>query len=258
MSNSYFKFKQFVVNQSLSAMKVGTDGVLIGAWCRLEAEAQLQRILDIGTGSGLIALMLAQRTDGFLKQPHIDAIEIDRDSFMQATENFEASPWSGRLRAINSSLQQLWSDSEVSNELLYDHIVSNPPYFNNSLTSPDRARTTARHTGELSFEELAHGVGRLLAADGLFSVIIPSSQEGMVASAMGEVGLCALRVTDVFPRPDKPAKRVMMEFCRRERAELNADKADKPKRTSLIIENDARHDYSDDYKRLTADFYLAF
>ncbi|MFM2293328.1 MAG: hypothetical protein RIS29_3141, partial [Bacteroidota bacterium] len=140
MANPFFRFKQFTVFHDRCAMKVGIDGVLLGCWTNV---ADTSMVLDIGTGTGLIALMIAQRTDA-----HIDAIDIDEGAFEQAMINVQASPWSSRLNVVLSSLQDFVSDKK------YDLIVSNPPYFINSLKNPDEQRTTARHTDSLTHEEL--------------------------------------------------------------------------------------------------------
>ena len=135
MSNPFFRFKQFVIDQSRAAMKVGTDGVLLGAWCALRGDEQ--DILDVGCGSGLIALMAAQRT----RDAGIVGIDIDHDSCMQAEENVARSPWAGRVHIAEISLQDFASATPQR----FDHIVSNPPFFLSSLRSPDRARCNARH-----------------------------------------------------------------------------------------------------------------
>lgn len=238
MANTYFNFKRFTIHQQSAAMKVGTDGVLLGAWCRVE-ECQ-RRILDIGTGTGVIALMLAQRSENFAVPSTIEAIEIDFDSFVQTTENVSISIWESRIRPVHSSLQDFDSDTP------YDHIVSNPPYFNNSLTSPDASRTKARHTGDLSYSDLACGVDRLLAKEGLFSVIIPCSESAELIAIFERCGFFVWRTTNVFPRADKPAKRVLLEFGRQPKL---------MKYATLVIETDVRHEYTDDYRSLTKDFY---
>lgn len=159
MSNIYFKFKQFTVYQDRCAMKVGTDGTLLGAWTDV---TKSRTILDIGTGTGLIALMLAQRS----LTTQITAIDIDIDSVMQAESNVALSPWCDRVKVFCSSLQDF-------NGSGYDTIVSNPPYFVNSLKCPNGHRTLARHTASLSYKDLFDGVTRMLSDDGEFSVIIP-------------------------------------------------------------------------------------
>jgi tRNA1Val (adenine37-N6)-methyltransferase len=159
MSNSFFSFRQFSISQDRCAMKVGTDGVLLGAWA-----PGGQRILDVGTGTSLIALMMAQR----FPTSHVVGIDIDEESCSQAIENVNNSSFSDRVDVVKSSLQQFFVEEP------FDAIVSNPPYFVNSLKNPDARRTLARHTDSLSFEDLFRGVDRLLSEYGVFSVIIPT------------------------------------------------------------------------------------
>ena len=147
MSNPYFRFKQFTVWHDRCAMKVGTDGVLIGAWCDVDA---CRRILDVGCGTGLISLMIAQRTSD---RTMIEGVEIDAVAAEQAAENTDRSPWKNRLRIHTSD----FLDFATSATVRYDHIVSNPPYFEKSLLPEDAARLTARHTGRLTYESLLRG-----------------------------------------------------------------------------------------------------
>ena len=156
MSNPYFQFKQFTVWHDQCAMKVGTDGVLLGAWASVE---RARRILDIGTGTGLVALMLAQRS---LLDAKIVALEIDEAAAGQARENVARSPWQERIEVVQADFKKYRSSDK------FDVIVSNPPYFVDSLECPDRQRAAARHNDSLTYEELLEGVNRLLAADGLF------------------------------------------------------------------------------------------
>ena len=230
-----FTFKQFHIDHSRCAMKVGTDGTLLGAWVRLPDTTR--SILDIGTGSGLIAIMAAQRS----AEAHITAIDIDADCVAQARLNAEASPWGDRISVQHTSLQ------EFATEERFDVIVSNPPYFIDSLTSPDAGRTTARHTATLPFEELVSGVKRLLAPDGHFSLILPTVEaERFISAARGILFLS--RRCDVFPKPSAAVKRVMMEFS------LSPQLP--PLSEQLTIESDTHHDYTEEYRALTQDFYL--
>ncbi|MBR6815457.1 MAG: methyltransferase [Alistipes sp.] len=219
-------------------MKVGTDGTLLGAWAALPPHAK--KILDIGTGSGLIAIMAAQRHP----TAKITAIDIDKDCVMQATENAVASPWAERIEVIESLLQ------EYSPEEKFDVIISNPPYFADSMHSPDKQRTTARHTASLSFKELTEGVLRLLADDGLFAVILPTAESELLLSA-SRGRLFTWRRCEVWSTPESGARRIMLELKR----EPPKDLAQKEK---IIIEQGGRHVYSEEYKALTADFYLNF
>lgn len=238
MRRGGFTFKQFHIDHSRCAMKVGTDGTLLGAWATLPPHAK--KILDIGTGSGLIAIMAAQRHP----IAKITAIDIDKDCVMQATENAVASPWAERIEVIETPLQ------EYSPEEKFDVIISNPPYFADSMHSPDRQRTTARHTASLSFKELTDGVLRLLADDGLFAVILPTAESELLLSA-SRGRLFTWRRCEVWSTPESGARRIMLELKR----EPPKDLAQKEK---IIIEQGGRHVYSEEYKALTADFYLNF
>ena len=177
MRNQFFKFKQFSVNQDNCAMKVGTDGVLLGAWCDVESA---KMVLDIGTGTGLIALMIAQRTDCAL----IDAVEIDKSAYVQASGNFKDSRWCGRIGVFNLDFKQYVDECNTK----YDLIVSNPPYFENSLKSSNLERTMARHTDSLSFDELLHGASMLLSESGIISLIVPNG----VDNRLGEIDYCTV------------------------------------------------------------------
>lgn len=238
MRRGGFTFKQFHIDHSRCAMKVGTDGTLLGAWAALPPHAK--KILDIGTGSGLIAIMAAQRHP----IAKITAIDIDKDCVMQATENAVASPWAERIEVIESPLQ------EYSPEEKFDVIISNPPYFADSMHSPDRQRTTARHTASLSFKELTDGVLRLLADDGLFAVILPTAESELLLSA-SRGRLFTWRRCEVWSTPESGARRIMLELKREPLKDL-------AKKEKIIIEQGGRHVYSEEYKALTADFYLNF
>lgn len=238
MRRGGFTFKQFHIDHSRCAMKVGTDGTLLGAWATLPPHAK--KILDIGTGSGLIAIMAAQRHP----TAKITAIDIDKDCVMQATENAVASPWAERIEVIETPLQ------EYSPEEKFDVIISNPPYFADSMHSPDKQRTTARHTASLSFKELTDGVLRLLAENGLFAVILPTTESELLLSA-SRGRLFTWRRCEVWSTPESGARRIMLELKR----EPPKDLAQKEK---IIIEQGGRHIYSEEYKALTADFYLNF
>lgn len=222
-------------------MKVGTDGVLAGAWARVEPWQE--RLLDIGAGTGLIALMLAQRTEEWGAE--IDAVEIDGGSFAQAEANISGSPWSGRMRAHHSSVQDFAGDTDRR----YYHIVTNPPYFVNSLLPPDQGRTLARHASSLGSGELLGCMDALLAPSGIFSLIIPADGwKEFALSARGK-GFHMRRRTAVFSVPDAPAKRMLMEFSRT---------GGGCEETELVIEAGAPRDFTPEYRELTKDFYLKF
>lgn len=229
---SAFRFKQFAVEQDDVAMKVGTDGVLLGAWVDV---AVASRILDIGTGTGVIALMLAQRSGA----ESIVGIDIDSVATARANSNFSLSPWSTRLMACNSPVQQF--DGEK-----FDLIVSNPPYFTDSLLCPDSRRTLARHTTELSLIDLDDAVQRLLADAGRFALILPAEQmERYIALS----ALTVVRRCDVYSYPGGDVKRVMAELSR------GAQMATETQNIAIYTE---KRDYSAEYRELTKDFYLKF
>lgn len=241
--NNYFAFKQFTVWQDKTAMKVGTDGVLLGTMTAhpLYSDHDIPnhcRILDIGTGTGLVALIMAQRFPSAV----IDAIDIDTDATRQATDNFKASPWSDRLNAICADITSFAPSQR------YDIIVCNPPYFNNSLHSPDTQRSVARHTITLDYDSLASAVAQLLTSNGLFSVILPTDSFALFHNCASRHGLSCISHTDILTTPTKPSKRVVAEFV------ITSDS--KPvKNNNLIIEL-SRHTYSTDFKLLTEEFYL--
>jgi tRNA1Val (adenine37-N6)-methyltransferase len=238
---SSFRFKRFTIEQERCAMKVGTDGVLLGAWCSVVPNAR--HALDIGSGSGLIALMVAQRGEAWGLR--VDGVEPDEGSAEQSQENVAASPWRDNVRIINTRLQDFETD------LRYDLIVSNPPYFADSLLPPNAARSRARHTDSLDFAELARGAAHLLTADGRFAVIVPRDRAAdMVAECVAE-GLFPLRRTDVIPKEGAPAKRTMLEFYPR-----TAAAAATTTHSTLTILAAGRQ--TPDYRTLTAAFYLNF
>lgn len=229
-----FRFKQFTIHQDRCAMKVGTDGVLLGAWAMLE---QAERILDIGTGLGLIALMAAQRNPS----AQIDAIEIEPQAYMQAQENVSASPWPGRIRLHRVALQ------EFEAPYPFDCIVCNPPFFVNSTKTPDENRTLARHSDTLPHTELAGHAARLLAPGGNFCVILPVNEANeFIRYAQGSQ-LYPTRVTRILPTPEKTPKRKLIQFT----------KWQKPCNENDLIIELSRHQYSEEYIRLTRSFYLS-
>ena len=229
-----FRFKQFAVEQDDVAMKVGTDGVLLGAWAACDGA---KRILDIGTGTGLIALMLAQRN----AEAQIHAVEIDETATRRARANFDISPWTERLEVEQTAVQH-YSPSEK-----FDLIISNPPYFVDSLQCPDAKRTTARHTQDLTFDELDRAVCRLLAEDGIFALILPTAEFEKYLSL---TQLHLVRRCDVHPTTGAAVKRVMAEFAKSKTATLTLE--------NITIEQERRGDYTDEYRALTKEFYLKF
>lgn len=243
MPNTSFRFKQFTVHQQHCAMKVGTDGVLLGAWADVDGAT---RMLDVGTGTGLVALMLAQRTPAGVR---IDAVEIDPDAVRQARENFLESPWPGRLQLEEISFQAFSERYRGKPDVFpkYSHIVSNPPYFIHSLPPGDRKRHIARHAAALPYGDLLRGTAALLEDDGAFTVIFPSEEAALFIALAAGYGLFCRRRLEVKGTPDKPVKRVLMEFRFRE-GDTASD--------VLHIEEGGRHCYSEKYSRLTGEFYL--
>nr|WP_319399913.1 methyltransferase [uncultured Carboxylicivirga sp.] len=238
MANSFFRFKQFTVNQEKAAMKVGTDGVLLGAWAGCD---NARKILDIGTGSGLIALMMAQRNPN----AEIIAIEIDEDACEQANQNFKTSPWSDRLSVVHTSLQDYCYTANK-----FDLIVSNPPFFNNSLKSSDQARNKARHTDSLSYEELFYCSHQLSEEDAALSFIIPSVSEKEVIRIKNDYDYNLSRVMRVQGDINKQIVRTLFEFKTKPVSSIS--------KKNICIEKGRRHLYSEEYIALTKDFYLAF
>ena len=245
MGSPNFRFKQFTVWHDRCAMKVGTDGVLLGAWCPLATATSEgeYKVLDIGTGSGLIALMLAQRATSIDDTPIvIDTIDIDAGAAEQAKFNFEQSPWSKLLRIYQSTLQEWQSEKE------YDLIVSNPPYFQGSLKNPDAQRATARHTDSLSYNELIAHSERLLRRNGTLALVLPIEAEEDILSLAAAAGLSPIAITYVHTKPGKPVKRILMALTK-------GDAVGEVDGNHFYIES-ADSPRSEEYKKLTEEFYL--
>lgn len=235
MANSYFQFKRFTVCQQHCAMKVGTDGTLLGAWAA--APQAPGRILDIGTGTGLIALMMAQRFPEAL----VTAIDIDEMAVSQAAENIAASPFADRISVVAADVQTFRTAEK------FDSIVCNPPFFEDSLTCPDPQRTEARHTVTLGYRQLMEAAFRLLAITGRLSVIIPADCRSRLESEAHLAGFFVSRVCSVQTTPSKPPKRYMIEFAKTPVNEVDM--------TTGIIEISPQV-RSDWYRQLTEDFYI--
>lgn len=235
MTNSYFRFKQFIVHQDHCAMKVGTDGVLLGAWSNV---VEARNVLDVGTGTGLLSLMIAQRS-----QADIVAIEIEKGAVMQAIDNVNNSPWKERIEVRHCSLQEFVKKFDYK----FDYIISNPPFFRSSLKSPDSERAMARHTDSLSYEDLIASFSKLLDKKGMCSVILPFPEKDLFLGLSESKGLFPIRMVTIYPTPTSVPKRVLIEFsfCGGE-CEYR----------DLVIEDNGRHQYSEEYKKLTRDFYL--
>ena len=236
MGNSWFQFKQFRIEQEKSALKVGTDGVLLGAWCKVH---ETSRVLDVGTGTGLIALMLAQRSEA-----EISAIEINEDAYRDALNNFQKSPWTDRLSLYPADFNIF----QESHSLRYDLVVSNPPYFERSPKSANPASSVARHDVSLSFLQLITGSKRLLTEKGRLAVILPAEALDDFRETARLAGFYLCRKTMVIPKIGKAPKRVLLEF---------SVSAVYPIFDELVILLE-RDKYSDDYVELTKEFYLSF
>ncbi|MBQ4162283.1 MAG: tRNA1(Val) (adenine(37)-N6)-methyltransferase [Parabacteroides sp.] len=231
-----FQFKQFTIHHDRCAMKVGTDGVLLGAWANVIG---CQRILDVGTGTGLIALMLAQRSSA-----QIHAIDIDEAACLQATENVANSPFSKRVEIIHKDLETYCHSCSSQ----YDLIVSNPPYFVDSLKCPDRQRNTARHTDTLSLESLLRDCHQLLTPKGVIALILPYDRKESLLQGIGKEQLFLSKEVDVVPVIGALPKRMLIELRKEQPIEPVVP-------TTLTIEI-ARHQYTEAYIELTKAFYL--
>ncbi|WP_347173672.1 tRNA1(Val) (adenine(37)-N6)-methyltransferase [Polaribacter uvawellassae] len=237
--NKPFQFKKFTIHQDKTAMKVGTDAVLLGAWCSLKKLPNT--ILDIGAGTGIIALMFAQRSDAST----IDAIEIDEDGYEQCVENFEQSDWADRLFCYNSSFEEFAKEMEAEEET-YDLIVSNPPFYTDAFETNNESRNKARFTSSLTFDNLIKGVSKTLSESGEFSVIIPFKEEESFIQIAHQNNLFLNRVCHVKGTASSELKRSLLTFSF-EKKELQKE--------TLVIEKE-RHQYTDEYINLTKDFYL--
>ena len=238
MSNQPFKFKQFSIDQDRCAMKIGTDGVLLGAWSSLDH--QPESILDIGTGTGLIALMLAQRSDAEL----IDALEIEDNAYEQAVENFEKSDWGDRLFCYHAGFDEFVE--EMQDEEKYELIISNPPFYSEDYKTGNENRDQARFADALPLDELIEGVSILLSKKGHFDLIIPFSEEQYALEIAKNNNLFPEKITRVKGTEVSPIKRSLISF--------GFDTIE-PEINELILEI-SRHNYTEEFKDLVKDFYL--
>lgn len=232
-----FKFKQFEVAQENTAMKVNSDGVLLGAWAQTQDAGS---ILDIGTGTGVIALMCAQKN----KDAQIVGIEIDEDSCVQAAANFEQSPWSGNLSLVSDPIQKYGKDSGVK----FEHIISNPPFFSGGTLSENQPKNIVRHTIKLSHGDLLLAIRRLLSPDGKVSIILPVIEGLRFIEIVERYRFHITRKTLMRPRAGKPAERILFEFTQME----NTSCIEK----EIIMYEDSNKKYTAEYKEMTGDFYL--
>ena len=222
-------------------MKIGTDGVLLGAWTPLINNPY--NILDIGAGTGILSLMLAQRSNAAPNNVGIiDAIEIDEDAYEQCVENFETSPWGDKLFCFHAGLDEFVDEPEDE----YDLIISNPPFYTDDYKTDNTSRDLARFEDALPFEELIEAAALLLSDNGIFSVIIPYKEEEQFVSMCKELDLFPLKITRVKGTPTSEIKRSLLAFCRIEQTPLIDE---------LVIEI-SRHNYTPEYIELTKEFYL--
>jgi len=234
---SKFQFKQFSLEQDQCAMKIGTDGVLLGAWAPILHNPY--SILDIGTGTGIIALMLAQRSNA----AQIDALEIEENAYEQATDNFENSPWNDRLFCFHAGLDEFMEEPEDE----YDLIVSNPPFYAEDYKTNDEQRDLARFQDALPFEDLVEAADLLLSENGILAVIIPYKEEERFLAIAKEFELYPIKTTRVKGTPSSEIKRSLLALSR--------NKIDVPTIDELVIEI-GRHEYTPEYIELTKEFYL--
>jgi len=232
-----FQFKQFSVAQDRTAMKIGTDGVLLGAWAPIENNPF--SILDIGAGTGIIALMLAQRSTA----QQIDALEIDEEAYEQATDNFENSPWNDRMFCFHAGLDEFIEEPEDE----YDLIVSNPPFYAEDYKTNNEQRDLARFQDAMPFEDIIEAADLLLSENGILAVIIPFKEEEKFIALAKEFYLFPIKITRVKGTPTTAIKRSLLAFDRNEKTDFPLDE--------LIIET-ARHIYTPEYITLTKEFYL--
>ena len=237
MSNNYFIFKQFRINQKKSVFKVGTDGVLLGACADLTGG---KRILDIGTGTGLIALMAAQRS-----KAAITAIEPEIKSYHEAYENAANSKWGDRIEVLNIGFCEY--SAGIGEK--FDVILSNPPYFRDSLKNPDPERSATRHSYSLNSYDILEGAGKLLKSDGSLQLILPYVEGTLFIAEASKYGFFCNRIIKIKPVPAGDIIRLIMKF----------ERIRKPlKEKFLTIEAGPRHRYTEEYKEITKDFYLSF
>ena len=237
MSNSWFQFKQFKINQEKTAMKVGVDGVLLGAVSHF---GNAEKILDIGAGTGLLSLMTAQRTNA-----EITALEIEKDAYNQCVENVKLNKQERRIEVVRNSFQEYCIMSKTK----FDFIICNPPFFENSQKSKLKNRNIARHSDSLSKEEIIKGVSNLLNPEGIFSIILPTQFEQSFENLCNNYGLFCNYKLKVKPKNTKAANRIISEFSYVKKNVFTE---------ILILRENNTNQYTKAYKELTKDFYLNF
>lgn len=238
-----FQFKQFEVNQEQCAMKIGTDSVLLGAWTSIKDHPF--SILDIGAGTGVLSLMLAQRSYAEI----IDAIEIDDHAYEQCVDNFEQSPWGDRLFCYHAALEEFVDEIEDR----YDLIISNPPFYSEDYKTENKQRDLARFQDAMPFDHLIESVSKLLSEDGIFSVIIPYKEEEKLIYLASNFKLIPNRILHIKGTPTSEIKRSLIEFSLHD---VPADRQESAIKIDVLIIETSRHQYTKDYINLTKDFYL--
>lgn len=236
-----FQFKQFIINDQNTAMKIGTDGILLGSWVNVYNST---KIIDIGTGTGVIAIMSAQKNN----EAEITALEIDESAIMDAHQNIQNCPWNTRIQLIHESLQEF----EKVNSSFFDCIISNPPFFENSQKAAYDSRIKARHTDTLHYTDLLNFAKNWLADEGALNLILPTEQGYQCVEASTAFNLKPIRICEVHPIPTKPAHRLLISFSRETSNQ-------EPEKSKLIIETGiVRHEYTETYQKVCKDFYLKF
>jgi len=232
-----FNFKKFSIHQNNAAMKIGTDGILIGAWVNISKKF---KALDIGSGTGIISIMLCQRNLNL----ELDSIELSPSAIMDSKINIENCNWSNRIKLFHQDLKDFHPDSN------YDLIVSNPPYFKESLQPYNSERSKARHQNNLKLEDILKFSNQNLSKDGSLNIILPFEQKSEAKEFAKKYGLNSIRECAVHPKPNKDPHRILIEFSNTENKQVMKE--------SLVIEENGRHNYSEDYKKLTREFYTIF
>lgn len=235
MKERIFQFKQFAVRNERSAMKVGTDGVLLGAWCNVE---NAMRVLDVGSGCGLISLMIAQRTVSAI----VTGVEIDNDAYEESAENVANSPWQNRVSMVHNSFADFYKNAPTK----YDLIVSNPPFYENALAAPDAQRNKARQAEALPPDELFSLSAQMLTDNGLLSVIYPAESLPRLKDIASNCGLYPIRIALISGRESMPPKRVLAEFGKISR--------DTSIESFAVYQQSGKH--TEEYINLTHNFYL--
>lgn len=233
---SAFRFKQFQIEHQQS-FKVGTDGVLLGAWANIEKD---KNILEIGSGSGVISIMLAQRN----YSAKITGIEIDPQSVTESKSNILQCPWHERIKVIKTDLQHFMTEQK------FDHIITNPPFFSNSTKSKNKRKNETRHTETLSFDDIISFGQHYLQKNGTLSIILPKEEGTFFISQAIKKNFTLNRVTSVRSKINKPIERLLIEFIYLSTENRTI------KEETLVIQNEQRNDYTEDYIKLTEAFYL--